>query len=72
MVSAKKCFYVLTCQRALRAYVLTCQRVLRAYVVTSQHASRAYVLRCQSANFEDTIFSFIAIVTEAVHTVGKV
>ena len=64
--------YVFTCQHALRVYVLTCQRAFRAYVLTCQRALCAYVLKCQHGSFDATIFSFIAIVAEIVHTVGKV
>ena len=66
---------VLTCQRALCAYVPTCLACLRAHVPRSLARLRAHVpcvLTCQCASFDATIFSFAAIVTEIVHTVGKV
>ena len=75
--------YMLTCQRALYAYVPTCLACLRVHVQTCLTCLRAHVLTCQCAltgdvltcqrgSFDATIFSFTAIVAEAVHTVGKV
>ena len=63
--------YTFTCQRALRTHVLTCQRVLGAYMLTCQCTLRTYVLTCQCPSFDATIFSFVAIVDEVVHTAGK-